>query len=189
MSLLDIIHLSNLFSSPSSSLPPPLSPSLPLPFLLPSLPSPSSPLSPPPLPSHTGAVLFISTVSILISLFQTRRHLQQLHDLVALSCTVNILRDGKGEGKESEERGREKEGGSSYQRSGVTGYCKELFSFCSFSPEVRDVPSESLVPGDVLVVPPTGMMVPCDAVLLSGHTIVNEAMLTGANHVHLAPSV
>ena len=51
------------------------------------------------LPRHfTGAVLFISTLSILISLFQTRRQLQQLHDLVALSCTVNILRDGKGEG-------------------------------------------------------------------------------------------
>ena len=49
-------------------------------------------------PCFTGAVLFISTLSILISLFQTRRQLQQLHDLVALSCTVNILRDGKGEG-------------------------------------------------------------------------------------------
>ena len=42
------------------------------------------------------------------------------------------------------------------------------------------MPSESLVPGDVLVVPPTGMTVPCDAALLSGHAIVNEAMLTGA---------
>ena len=51
------------------------------------------------------------------------------------------------------------------------------------SPEVRGVPSESLVPGDVLVVPPTGMTVPCDAALLSGHAIVNEAMLTGREHV------
>ena len=47
------------------------------------------------------------------------------------------------------------------------------------SSELPDVPSQSLVPGDVLVVPPTGMTMPCDAALLSGHAIVNEAMLTG----------
>lgn len=51
-----------------------------------------------------------------------------------------------------------------------------------FSPEVCGVSSESLVPGDILVVPPTGMTVPCDAALLSGHAIVNEAMLTGREH-------
>ena len=39
--------------------------------------------------------------------------------------------------------------------------------------------STSLVPGDVLVVPPGGMVCPCDAVLLSGSAIVNESMLTG----------
>jgi len=44
---------------------------------------------------------------------------------------------------------------------------------------VDGVPSETLVPGDVLVVPPSGMDVPCDAVLLSGQAIANEAMLTG----------
>lgn len=46
-------------------------------------------------------------------------------------------------------------------------------------PEIEDVPSEDLVPGDVLVIPPRGMSMPCDAALLSGHAIVNEAMLTG----------
>ena len=39
--------------------------------------------------------------------------------------------------------------------------------------------SECLVPGDVLVVPPGGLTMPCDAVLLSGTAIVNESMLTG----------
>ena len=50
-----------------------------------------------------------------------------------------------------------------------------------FSPssELEGVASEDLVPGDVLVVPPRGMSMPCDAALLSGHAIVNEAMLTG----------
>ena len=50
--------------------------------------------------------------------------------------------------------------------------------------EVVGVASESLVPGDVLVVPPSGLTVPCDAALITGHAIVNEAMLTG-NHVHV----
>ena len=39
--------------------------------------------------------------------------------------------------------------------------------------------SESLVPGDVLVIPPSGLALPCDAALLTGHAVVNEAMLTG----------
>ena len=47
------------------------------------------------------------------------------------------------------------------------------------SPELHDVPGESLVPGDVMVIPPTGMSMPCDAVLLTGTAIVNEASLTG----------
>ncbi len=55
----------------------------------------------------------------------------------------------------------------------------EVTCYCSSPPEHKDVASESLVPGDVLVIPPTGMMVPCDAALLSGNAILNEAMLTG----------
>lgn len=51
-------------------------------------------------------------------------------------------------------------------------------SLCPF-PELEGVASEDLVPGDVLVIPPRGMSMPCDAALLSGHAIVNEAMLTG----------
>lgn len=39
--------------------------------------------------------------------------------------------------------------------------------------------SEDLVPGDVLVIPKNGMSMPCDAALLTGNCIVNEAMLTG----------
>ena len=42
-----------------------------------------------------------------------------------------------------------------------------------------DVTSEELVPGDVLVIPPKGYLVHCDAVLISGNCIVNESMLTG----------
>ncbi|CAG5040027.1 unnamed protein product [Parnassius apollo] len=36
-----------------------------------------------------------------------------------------------------------------------------------------------LLPGDVLVLPPDGCVIPCDAMLLTGTCIVNESMLTG----------
>ena len=43
---------------------------------------------------------------------------------------------------------------------------------------VYDIPSNDLVPGDIIHVP-EGLKMPCDAVLLTGSSILNEAMLTG----------
>jgi len=45
-------------------------------------------------------------------------------------------------------------------------------------PVTRQIQSDELVPGDVVVVPDNCVM-PCDMVLLSGQCIVNESMLTG----------
>ncbi|XP_047121259.1 polyamine-transporting ATPase 13A3-like [Schistocerca piceifrons] len=42
-----------------------------------------------------------------------------------------------------------------------------------------EVETTQLVPGDVIVIPPNGCDMYCDAVLLSGSCIVNESMLTG----------
>ncbi|KAG8014015.1 putative cation-transporting ATPase 13A3 [Nibea albiflora] len=39
--------------------------------------------------------------------------------------------------------------------------------------------STELVPGDVIVIPANGMIMPCDAALIHGTCIVNESMLTG----------
>uniref|UniRef100_A0A670ZUH8 Polyamine-transporting ATPase 13A3 n=1 Tax=Pseudonaja textilis TaxID=8673 RepID=A0A670ZUH8_PSETE len=52
-------------------------------------------------------------------------------------------------------------------------------SIIRVSISVEEVLSTDLVPGDVIVVPLRGMIMPCDAVLLSGTCIVNESMLTG----------
>lgn len=41
------------------------------------------------------------------------------------------------------------------------------------------VPAKCLVPGDILVIPSYGCVMPCDAVLLTGNCILNESMLTG----------
>lgn len=45
------------------------------------------------------------------------------------------------------------------------------------------VTNYDLVPGDVIEVPANGCMMLCDAVLLTGNCIVNEAMLTGKKYI------
>ncbi|KAB0799201.1 hypothetical protein PPYR_07081 [Photinus pyralis] len=41
------------------------------------------------------------------------------------------------------------------------------------------IDSRDLVPGDLLIIPPRGCIMACDAVLLKGNCIVNESVLTG----------
>ncbi|XP_046673122.1 polyamine-transporting ATPase 13A3-like isoform X2 [Homalodisca vitripennis] len=53
----------------------------------------------------------------------------------------------------------------------AVGDCKE--------PRVVTIPTEQLVPGDLMLVPTHGCIMHCDAVLLAGNCIVNESMLTG----------
>lgn len=45
--------------------------------------------------------------------------------------------------------------------------------------DIEQAMSTELVPGDVIVIPANGMIMPCDAVLIQGTCIVNESMLTG----------
>lgn len=45
--------------------------------------------------------------------------------------------------------------------------------------DIEEILSTDLVPGDVMVIPSNGTIMPCDAVLVSGTCIVNESMLTG----------
>ncbi|KAE9552932.1 hypothetical protein FO519_003846, partial [Halicephalobus sp. NKZ332] len=45
--------------------------------------------------------------------------------------------------------------------------------------KIQTVGSETLVPGDVLLIPPHGCILQCDALLMNGTVIVNESMLTG----------
>lgn len=47
------------------------------------------------------------------------------------------------------------------------------------SHEINRLDSKLLVPGDVFIIPHSGLNVPCDAVLITGRCIVNESSLTG----------
>lgn len=89
---------------------------------------------------YAVAILMVSLVSIIITIYQTRMHLKTLRDMVAVSERVTVLRNNAVQ---------------------------------------LEISSEHLVPGDVLVIPPKGAIIHCDAVLISGNCIVNESMLTG----------
>ncbi|KAM7409529.1 hypothetical protein PAMA_001151 [Pampus argenteus] len=52
-------------------------------------------------------------------------------------------------------------------------------SICRANNDIEEILSTDLVPGDVMIIPSNGTIMPCDAVLVSGTCIVNESMLTG----------
>ncbi len=54
-----------------------------------------------------------------------------------------------------------------------------LFSFLMLFLDIEQAMSTELVPGDVIIIPANGMIMPCDAALIHGTCIVNESMLTG----------
>ncbi|XP_056421382.1 probable cation-transporting ATPase 13A4 [Hyla sarda] len=60
-----------------------------------------------------------------------------------------------------------------------TSYNSILVSVLHKNRELEEVESQSLVPGDVIVLCGNKLFLPCDAILISGGCTVNEAMLTG----------
>ncbi|XP_073531189.1 probable cation-transporting ATPase 13A5 isoform X2 [Phyllobates terribilis] len=58
-------------------------------------------------------------------------------------------------------------------------YNSILVSVLHKNGELTEVQSQSLVPGDVIVLGGNKLFLPCDAILISGGCTVNEAMLTG----------
>ncbi|XP_034875561.1 cation-transporting ATPase 13A2 isoform X1 [Mirounga leonina] len=90
--------------------------------------------------SYALCILLISTASICLSLYKTRKQSETLRDMVQLSARVCVCRPGG---------------------------------------EEEWVDSSELVPGDCLVLPQEGGLVPCDAALVAGECVVNESSLTG----------
>uniref|UniRef100_A0A8C6XP75 ATPase cation transporting 13A2 n=1 Tax=Naja naja TaxID=35670 RepID=A0A8C6XP75_NAJNA len=90
--------------------------------------------------SYAACIFIISTISIGLSLYVTKKQNRTLRDMAKVVSSVQI---------------------------------------CRPSGERVVVSSVDLVPGDVLVISPEGMLVPCDAALLNGECVVNESLLTG----------
>lgn len=55
---------------------------------------------------------------------------------------------------------------------------KKIFKFIFLLVYEEEIPSEQLVPGDLIAIKNMSIM-QCDVVLLNGNVIVNESMLTG----------
>uniref|UniRef100_A0A8B9TCV0 Polyamine-transporting ATPase 13A3 n=1 Tax=Anas platyrhynchos TaxID=8839 RepID=A0A8B9TCV0_ANAPL len=88
------------------------------------------------------AIVIMSVISIVSSLYTIRKQYVMLHDMVAAHSIVRV-------------------------------------SVCRGNQEIEEILSTDLVPGDIMLIPSNGTIMPCDAVLLSGTCIVNESMLTG----------
>uniref|UniRef100_A0A672RRY1 ATPase 13A3 n=1 Tax=Sinocyclocheilus grahami TaxID=75366 RepID=A0A672RRY1_SINGR len=61
----------------------------------------------------------------------------------------------------------------------VAAHSTVRVTVCRGENETEEALSTDLVPGDVMVIPSNGTIMPCDAVLICGTCIVNESMLTG----------
>ncbi|KAL1023270.1 hypothetical protein UPYG_G00038510 [Umbra pygmaea] len=91
---------------------------------------------------YAAAIVFMSLVSIAVSLYTIKMQYIMVHDMVSAHSVVRV-------------------------------------SICRANNEIEEAMSTDLVPGDVMVIPSNGTIMPCDAVLISGTCIVNESMLTG----------
>ncbi|XP_053774202.1 polyamine-transporting ATPase 13A3 isoform X3 [Desmodus rotundus] len=102
------------------------------------------------------AIVIMSVVSILSSLYSIKKQYIMLHDMVAAHSTVRVSVCRVNE-----------------------DFLPPRSHFLSLNPESEEIFSTDLVPGDVMVIPLNGTVMPCDAVLINGTCIVNESMLTG----------
>uniref|UniRef100_A0A8B9MSC4 ATPase cation transporting 13A2 n=1 Tax=Accipiter nisus TaxID=211598 RepID=A0A8B9MSC4_9AVES len=89
---------------------------------------------------YAACIFLISTISLGLSLYETRKQSATLQNMAKMSVGVRVHRP---------------------------------------SGEEMVVSSADLVPGDCISLPTDGMLVPCDAALLTGECMVNESMLTG----------
>lgn len=58
-------------------------------------------------------------------------------------------------------------------------YSTDIVKVIRRNDQQMDISSTLLVVGDIMIIPPSGCTMECDAVLLSGDCVVNESMLTG----------
>ncbi|XP_024124360.1 probable cation-transporting ATPase 13A3 isoform X2 [Oryzias melastigma] len=91
---------------------------------------------------YAAAIVFMSVISIVTSLYTIKKQYVMLHDMVAAHSVLRV-------------------------------------SVCRGNKDIEQAMSTELVPGDVIVIPANGMMMPCDAILFHGNCVVNESMLTG----------
>ncbi|NXA16522.1 AT132 ATPase, partial [Sapayoa aenigma] len=116
---------------------------------------------------YAACIFLISTISLGLSLYETRKQSTTLQNMAKLSVGVRVRRPGGGES------------GTPTRSSLGWGWEMCLSTAHAGFPEEMVVSSVELVPGDCISIPTDGILVPCDAALLTGECMVNESMLTG----------
>ncbi|KAI3375135.1 hypothetical protein L3Q82_021654 [Scortum barcoo] len=111
---------------------------------------------------YATAIVLMSVISIVTSLYTIKKQYVMLHDMVAAHSVVrvSVCRGNKG------------------TLNSVVNTV-ELILMCVCLSNFEEAMSTELVPGDVIIIPANGMIMPCDAALIHGTCIVNESMLTG----------
>ncbi|CAG9767851.1 unnamed protein product [Ceutorhynchus assimilis] len=102
---------------------------------------------------YASAILAMSLFGIAMTVRQTRKNQRNLKSTVHCSDVCTVLRRSSNE--------------TDYDELNDHGYTTEVVS------------TNLLVPGDILEIPSHGCIMHCDAILLTGNCILNEAMLTG----------
>lgn len=105
---------------------------------------------------YAAAIFILATTGAISSLIDTRANLLRLKQMAAHVCDVNRV-----------------------------SYSKGLLLLYFMTLVVENVSSAELVPGDIIQIPASEFVLPCDVILLSGQCVVNEAMLTGMKIVYL----
>lgn len=104
---------------------------------------------------YAGVIVLTSTVSAIVDFRETKRNLTKLRDMAWMDEPVTVARPA--------------------QSANGLGLHQGDADRMHFKPNQSSL---SLVPGDIIELEP-GMVLPCDAVLLSGRVLVQESMLTG----------
>ncbi|XP_066144609.1 polyamine-transporting ATPase 13A3-like [Euwallacea fornicatus] len=102
---------------------------------------------------YAAAIMLMSVFGIVMSVRQTRKNQRNLKSTVHSSDVCTVLRRPPKT--------------ADYDDLNDHGYTTETVS------------TDLLVPGDIMEIPSHGCVMHCDAILLTGNCILNEAMLTG----------
>lgn len=88
-----------------------------------------------------SCIIFISSIMVIVSLVETKKNLNDIKRRAHYQCPVKVMRDPNGR-------------------------------------DYKEMSSVDLVPGDIIEIP-SQCIIPCDVILLKGTCVMNESMLTG----------
>lgn len=125
---------------------------------------------------YAVAIAVMSSISSIISMYETRTNMVKLKEMTTFNCGVNKLSQHNSIHQHYASNAKKKRSMLVSSSSEPVLSIDDAFSWKGISKHRID--STELLPGDLIEIE-NGMVIPCDCVLLHGQTIMNESMLTG----------